>query len=780
MFSGDKLDLCTQSRGNAPEFNWDAELLTSGRVGKNDALSRRVTSLIMAHGLVLAASAQTDVTTPTNAPAKLPDVVVKGQQEPTQQPYKPDAVESPKYTEPLRDVPQSITVVPRDVIQQQNATTLRDVLRNVPGISYQAGEGGVPAGDNLSIRGFSARTDLFIDNVRDFGGYSRDPFNIEQVEVAKGPASSYAGRGSTGGSVNLVTKTPKLDRLFDGSFGIGTDEYKRFTADFNAPVTNSPIPGTAVRLNGMWTETEIAGRDVVEDKRWGLAPSLAFGLGTPTRVTLSYVHLDQDNLPGYGIPWVPTNSGPLAAYSNKAAPVDFSNFYGLKSDFERTRTDIPTAIIEHDFNDLFSLRNLTRYGRNDRDSVLTSPRLVDITPGPAVGYDRTVNRQFQSRDQVDTVFANYTDFTSRFDTWRLNHTVVTSVEYAHETSRNYARAVFTNGVPLTGGAATAPYGDLYHPNPDVDRFGPVRRTGAYVEAKSDSIGASLFDTIKFGEQWQLNGGVRFDHFATDFKSINAAGRYTAGTPLDRTDNMVSYRVGAVYKPLPNGSVYAAYGTSFNPSAEGLTLTTNVTASSANFKTDPEESRTYEIGTKWDLYDNRLSLSLALFRTEKTNARTEDAADPTDVLVLAGEQRVDGVELGAAGSITKEWKVFAGYAHMISEVTRSRDPLERGNELSNTPENTFNLWTTYLLPWNLEIGAGAQFVDNRFSANGANRREAPDYWLFDATAAYNVSRNFSLRLNVYNLADKEYIDRVGGGHFVPGAGRSAILTANLRF
>jgi catecholate siderophore receptor len=706
---------------------------------------------------------------------------VKGQQEPVQQPYKPEAVESQKYTEPLRDVSQTITVVPRDVIQQQNATTLRDVLRNVPGISYQAGEGGVPAGDNLSIRGFSARTDLFVDNVRDFGGYSRDAFNFEQIEVAKGPASSYAGRGSTGGSVNLVTKTPKLDRLFDASFGLGTEEYKRLTVDYNQPITNSPLPGTAIRLNGMWTETEIAGRDVVEDKRWGIAPSLAFGLGTPTRVTLTYLHLDQDNLPGYGIPWVPTNSGPLAAYGNKAAPVDFSNFYGLKSDFEKTRTDIPTAIVEHDFNDMFSLRNLTRYGQNDRDSVITAPRFVDITPGPAIGYGRTVNRQLQSRDQVDTIFANTTDFTSRFDTWRLNHTMVTSLEYTHETSKNYARGIYTNGVLIAGGsAASAPYADLFDPNPNFDRFGPLRRTGAFVEAKSDSVAASLFDTIKFGEHWQLNGGIRYDHFDTDFNAVDTTGHRTSGAPLERTDDMFSYRVGLVYKPLPNGSIYAAYGTSINPSAEGLTLSTNVTAASANFKTDPEESRTYEIGTKWDLYENRLSLSLALFRTEKINARTEDPADATDIVVLQGEQRVDGIELGAAGSITKDWKVFGGFAHMISEITKSRDPNERGNELSNTPENTFSLWTTYQLPWNLEVGAGAQFVDTRFSANGANRREAPDYWLFDATAAYYMTKNFSLRLNVYNLADEQYIDRVGGGHFIPGAGRSAILTANLKF
>jgi catecholate siderophore receptor len=750
----------------------------------NDRLARQLTSIIMAHGLSVAANAQSDQSGPakggTNNPAKLPDVVVKGQQEQAV-PYKPDAVESPKYTEPLRDVPQTVTVVPRAVIEQQNATTLRDVLRNVPGISYQAGEGGIPAGDNLSIRGFSARTDLFVDNVRDFGGYSRDSFNLEQVEVSKGPASSYAGRGSTGGSINLVSKTPHLDPFYTASFGVGTEDYKRLTLDVNQPIPISPVPGTALRLNGMWTDTGTAGRDVIQDERWGLAPSLAFGLGTPTRVTLSYFHLDQDNLPGYGIPWVPTNGGPLAAYGNKPPPVDYSNFYGLKSDFERTRTDIPTALIEHDFNESFSLRNLTRYGRNDRDSVYTSPRFVDLAAGPAVSFGRPVNRQFQSRDQVDTIFANQTDLTSRFDTWRLNHAVVTSLEYAHETSINHPRSVFTNGIPITGGAsATAPYADLFHPNPNAERFGPVRRTGAFNEAKADTVAVSLFDTIKFTEQWQLNGGVRFDHFDADFKAVGTNGLPTAGTPLSRTDDLVSWRAGLVYKPKPNGSIYAAYGTSFNPSAEGLSLTTNVTAASANFKTDPEESRTYEIGTKWDLFENRLALSLALFRTEKVNARTEDPADTADILVLKGKQRVDGIEVGAAGSITEKWKMFAGYAHMESEIVSSRDSGEKGNELSNTPENTFSLWTTYQLPWDLEIGGGAQFVDSRFSANGANRREAPGYFLFDATVGYNVSKNFSLRLNAYNLADKKYIDRVGGGHFIPGAGRSVIVTASLKF
>ncbi|MEZ5286130.1 MAG: TonB-dependent receptor plug domain-containing protein [Vicinamibacterales bacterium] len=228
-------------------------------------------------------------------------------------------VTSPKLTEPLRDIPQTITVIPRAVMEAQAATTLRDVLRNVAGITFQAGEGGVPAGDQLSIRGFSARTDMFVDGVRDFGGYSRDSFNMEQVEVAKGPTSAIAGRGSTGGAINQVSKAPTDAPVLDATFGAGSASYQRSTIDINQPVKDSPIPGLAVRLNAMWTDTDVPNRDYVSSERWGIAPSVALGLGGRTRATISYFKLAQDNLPEYGLPWVPANTNPaLEAYANGA------------------------------------------------------------------------------------------------------------------------------------------------------------------------------------------------------------------------------------------------------------------------------------------------------------------------------------------------------------------------------------------------------------------------------------------------------------------------------
>lgn len=722
-------------------------------------------ALLMTQGLAAVGHAQSTnapSATGTNAPTQLPDVVVQGE---GRSPYNPETVSSPKYTEPLRDIPQSITVIPQAVISEQGATTLRDILRNVPGISMQAGEGGVPAGDNLSIRGFNARTDLFVDGVRDFGGYSRDSFNLQQVEVTKGPTSSTSGRGSTGGSVNLVSKTPSLAPSYGGSLSGGTDDYFRTTLDVNqplAPKREDWLGGSSLRLNALWHENDTPDRDDVKNERWGVAPSLAFGLGTPTRLTFSYFHLQQDNMPDYGIPWVPPNtSAALGAYSNEAPPVDYSNFYGITDrDYEKTRTDLGTALVEHDFNDSLTLRNQFRFGVADRDSIITSPRFVNANTSTAI------NRQLQSRDQKDTILANQTDLTARFDTGKISHELVTGFEYDHEKSVNYGRTQTpANATPTT---------DLFNPDPDDPFNGEIIRTGGKTDAKSDTYSVYAFDTLKFGEHWELNGGLRWDYYRVDYaNTVNGV-----GPTLHNSDNMLSWRAGIVYKPVEIGSIYVGAGSSFNPSSEGLTLST-APAAANNVNTDPEETRTVELGTKWEFFKRRLMLTSAIFCTDKHNARTEDPADPNDVTVLDGKQRVYGIEFTAAGRVTDDWQVFGGYTWLHSEITDSKNPAEVHNELANTPEHSISLWTTYALPYGFEIGAGAQYRDSVYN-NNANARRAPEYWVFDAMASYRVSKHLTFQFNVYNLADKEYIDRVGGGHFIPGAGRSAVLTANLSF
>ncbi|HMZ20936.1 MAG TPA: TonB-dependent receptor plug domain-containing protein, partial [Blastocatellia bacterium] len=289
-----------------------------------------------------------------------------------------DAISSPKFTEPLRDTPQTITIISKSVIEEQAATTLRDVLRNVPGLTMTAGEGGAAAGDNLTLRGFSARNDVFVDGVRDLGPQSRDPFNLEQVEVVKGPSSAFNGRGSAGGAINLVSKSPGLGRLFSGGLNFGSDRTKRLTGDINLPLKAIGLgERTAFRLNALWHESGVAGRDVVENRRWGIAPSLAFGLESPTRLLLSYFKLKQDNVPDYGIPWVTATHNVLAAFRDRPAPVPRESFYGLRSrDFEHLNSDLATVKFERDFDDNLNLRTQFRYGRSTRNSITTAPRFA--------------------------------------------------------------------------------------------------------------------------------------------------------------------------------------------------------------------------------------------------------------------------------------------------------------------------------------------------------------------------------------------------------------------
>lgn len=725
----------------------------------------------------------------TNSPAQLPEVVVKGKQE--EEGYNPTELSSPKYPEPLRDVPQTINVVPQSVIEDQGAATLRDVLRNVPGISFQAGEGGVPAGDQLSIRGFSARTDLFIDGIRDLGGYTRDAFNIEQVEVSKGPNSAYSGRGSTGGAVNMVSKTPKASPFYGTDLSYGSDNYYRATIDLNQPIPEEiGLKGAAFRLNGVFHDQDFAGRNQVHDQRWGMAPTLAFGLATDTRVLLSYLHLQEDNLPSYGLPFVSSSTNPYGGASavGKVAPLPFESFLGLVDrDYEHIFSDAGGARIEHDFNDSVTLRNQTRYGRTLRDSVITAPRIVSnpaadplfgpntpefghSVPGPgAINYG--LNHELQSRDQTDEIISTQTDLTTRFDTWKVAHTLVSSVEYSRETQVNYLRSA-TAGTAFPFPAQTSNPLD-----PDAhDLFHPVFRTGARNEASSDSVGVSAFDTMKLTEQWLLNWGVRVDSFDLTYDQY-ATNRVR--TRFERSDLEPTWRAGLIYKPLPNGSIYFGYGTSFNPSAEGLTLATN------NVDLTPELSQSFELGTKWDFFDERLSLSAALFRTDKDHFRNTDPV--TGIVSTTGEVRVEGIEFGVSGRITREWSVYGGYAIMESEILESKTVTtyngvripEKGHSISNTPEQTATLWTTYELPFHLSLGTGVQFVDKRFS-NNIETSSVPGYWLQDALISWRANDHFSLRLNGYNLWDKEYIDRVGGGHSIPGAGRTVILTASLRF
>lgn len=657
------------------------------------------------------------------------------------------ALSMSKLNGPLRDIPQTLTVITNEVIREQGATTLRDVLRNVPGITMQAGEGGggLP-GDNLTMRGFSATNDIFVDGIRDVGPYSRDAFNLEQVEVVKGPAGAVTGRGSAGGMINLSTKTANVTPDYRMQMSAGSAEFRRGTADLNQPLPALGA-GAAFRVNAMWQESGVAGRDVVRNDSWAVAPTLTLGLTKPTRAFISYQHLQQDNVPDYGLPWAAFEATPA---------VDQSSFYGLRDyDFEDIDSDIATARLEHDVTRTFTLRNVTRYGDSVRESAITAPR--------------PPNRQLQQRWMDTTAIGNLSSANASLVTGPLSHALTGGIEVLSERTRNRNSAQSTNQ-PQTTRA---------NPNPNDRPFGPLpSNTGNPSEAVTTTVGAYLFDTVTFGARWQLGGGVRVDRSAVDYSLVNL----TAGTSLDleRSDNIVTGRAGVVFKPRVNGSIYGGYGTSANPSADAAasgTALSDLPTAANNINLAPERTRNIELGTKWDVFNNRLALTGSVFRTEKTNARTRNATN--DPFVLGGTQRVDGIEVGASGTLNQDWSVFAGYAYMNSEVTASANAAEQSANLALVPRSSFSAWTTYQLPGSVSIGGGAQFQDNVFR-NSINTLSVPSYWLVSAVASYAVNSNLTLRVNGNNLTDTRYVDRVGGGHYIPGPRRALIVSTDVRF
>lgn len=688
--------------------------------------------------------------------------------------YNPTRLQSAKYTEPLLDIPQTITVIPKAVIEDRGAFSLRDVLKNTPGISMQAGEGGGGlSGDNLSIRGFSARSDIYLDGIRDYAAYNRDPFNTEQVEITKGPSSSTVGRGSTGGSINTVSKMANLTDSVLTTVSAGTSNLYRGTVDVNQKLTEH----SAFRLNGMYHTADTPGRDHVESERYGIAASLGFGLGTDTRFTLNYQRLEESNIPDYGIPWVPNNGtfsgsgASLTTMQNQAAPVSFNTFYGLIGvDYEKIQTDHFTAIFEHDFTKNVRLRNATRYTRSHRDSVTTAPRFRDINAAAGNQYTTVLNRQLQRRQLFTEMFGNQTNLVAEFTTGPIKHAFITGMEFYLEHQQN------------ANAAGVASVTDLFNPginNPpasappvvaaDITTMYPG--LPAPTEAYLYTVSAYVFDTMKIGKHWEISGGLRYDHmYATVSLPGNAPGFANA-------DDLFSYKAALIYKPVKQGSIYFGYGTSFNPTIDGVS-TTGLALTAATSTLDPEQTSTYELGTKWDLLEERLSLTAALFHSQKINART---TDPLGVVTLGGDQVVQGIEFSMTGNITKNWQVFAGYAIMESKTKASTTAGATGQVLSNAPPQTFNLWTTYTLLEKTQLGFGAQYMGSRTSNDAATgARTAPGYWTMDAMLSYKFTEKVSLRLNVYNLANERFVGSVGGGHFVPGAGRSAALTASVKF
>lgn len=729
-----------------------------------------------------------------------------------------------RFPESLLDTPQTINVVPQAILADQQNRTLTDALRNVPGISIAAGESGAQ-GDNLTIRGFTARNDIYLDGIRDFGSYYRDDFNLEQVEVLEGPAGVEFGRGSTGGIINQESKVPAAEPFIDVNGILGTDLTRRITADINEPLNGFP-DDAAFRMNLMGTDGGVAGRPYAQNRRFGLAPSLSFGLHKPTRLVLSYFHFTESDTPDYGLPW----------FLNGLAPgVDRHAYYGFPdTNFLRTNDDVVTARANHTFRNNVDLHTIGRFANYPRSAQVTEPQIcsnaalsvpvggwvaalpTSSVTGKACPYltgnfnptTALVNRNQLQIKSVEGDLWDNTELTAHFSVGGMRNDLVTGIEGGREVSNPIRTSYSISGVN------TVPSATFLNPN-TAQSFSGTGYISSIAHTTSRSVGVYFLDTVKLGRLFELSGGVRWDRFATNYNLYQPMPPPTGGTvtaavpPTFRIDEQPTYRAAFVYKPNHHGSVYFDYGTSFNPAAESLSLSIGL----ANANAAPEENESYEAGVKWSFMHERLRLEGAAFRTEKDNARETDPTNSNNI-VASGNQLVKGVQMSAVGELPHGMDLIVGYAYLDSKVIYSKYfPTSVGFALANVPANTFNFFLTRKLGLDLTGGFGGNFVDARTASStvpyvptsyGAATtfaagqspcsttattcyqvlsvaiKQVPGYWVFNAMMRRPLNEHVDLQANVYNLTNHFYIDQPHPSHLIPAPGLSVLFGANFRF
>lgn len=755
-----------------------------------------ITAAILCSGAlnVLPAAAQTPTQAEPDA-LTLPPITVTGEVLPPEQPR------SAKFTAPVVDTPQTLSIIPESVYRQQGAQNLTDVLGNTPGISFSAGENGFATNtNNFQLRGFDGSGNIFIDGVRDSGNYSRDIFNIEQVEVAKGPAADN-GRGGAGGYVNLVTKSPKLENAAYGTVSYGFDEYDadgraRGTLDVNRTLGAN----SAGRVNLLVQDGGVVGRDVAEAKTLGFAPSIAFGLDTATRLVASYQYLEQDDLPDWGVPAAFIDG--MLRYDPAIDENERDNFYGLNSDYDEVTAHSLLARIEHDFASGVLLSNQTRWSQTEREARYTL----------ATGYDagtREVSTQTQFFARETSTLANLTNLSLSFQTGGLKHTLATGLELTREESD------------------ADRFATINQPGTDVDNPDPNRAAGtppaptATAATTIDTMAVYVYDTIEFSERWQLTGGLRAERYEVELDNKNLDGTPGgAGDDYDVSETTLGGKLGLVFKPAANGSLYASVGLSSLPPGSYLS-NPDISRTGDNVfpgfggQNNPDakvqRAINYEVGAKWAFFDERLLTTVALFQTERRNVaitgKTPGEPDSEETLQGYGKQIVKGIELSATGHITSEWSVFAGLGLLDSERQHSAflDAARReaspndygdylttdGDELAFTPNVSANLWTTYRFTNGFTVGGGVKHVGDSYVGrpDDADRiipngqfGELPGYTVVNAVFSYDVGSKLSLRLNVDNITDELYAvsSNWPAQRVLLGTSRAFLLSADYRF
>ena len=674
-----------------------------------------------------------------------------------------------KLSADLHDVPQSVTVLSKALLQSQGAASLADALRNVPGVTLGGAEGG-QIGNNINLNGFTARTDIYLDGFRDRGQYYRDTFALDSVEVLMGPSSMLFGRGSTGGVINQVTKQAQLKPVTEVDASVTTNGMVRTTADVGRAIDAT----SAFRVAGMAQSGRPTTRDEMKNTDYGLAPSLKLGIGTPTEITLSALLQNNHDMPDYGV-------SPYGFAPAKLQPVDVprNTFFGYKND--RTNQAVATfsALVSHHFGDDVTLRNEIQSNHVHVDARETASQSVGI-PGtgagftsgfrPAVATDPfdSLYAKLQSHDRVITDHSVFDqlDLSVRLDTGPVHHDVITGGEIGHDTYSNQAltRTGTCQGITMAVGYVGC---ELVTAPVHVDSpAGLPEVKGNLTSSQANSTGAYFNDTLSFGSQFKLVGGIRRDWFDAQIANTITS----ATTPKNVAQNVAntSYRAGGIWQPTLAQSYYVSYSTSFNPSLEQLTNTTGATT-----PLPPESNKAWEAGGKVDVLTGKLSVNGAVFQITQDNARSADASGN---YTATGTIRVRGARVGGSGLLAHGWKVFAGYAYLDAKIIDGVGVGTTGMVPANTPRNSATLWTTYELVPHWDLGGGAVYQSRRFAAN-TDVTQVGGYARWDGTIDYHQPK-YDVRLNFFNLFDRKYYDALipsDGGRAVPGTGRSAMLS-----
>jgi catecholate siderophore receptor len=625
-------------------------------------------------------------------------------------------VDTPKAVAPLIDTPRSVVVIDKQVIKETGSATLVEALRTVPGITFGAAEGGNPIGDRPFIRGFDSQGSTYLDGVRDIGAQNREVFAVEQIQVVRGSDSTLGGRGSAGGSLNIVSKTPRNENFVGGSVTVGTDNYKRITGDVNYVIGSN----IALRINGMWHDQDVAGRDAIFQKRWGIAPSLTIGVDGPTKLTLSYYHLDTDELPDSGIPFLYSiANAPLGLTYNEPALgqittitgatgfVDRDTFYGLKArDFRESKNDQLTLRFDHDFGNGIKFRNTSRF---DHSSQAYSFLLPDDSTGNVFGTATTnpttgaagtrgdiltgglIWRRANTRFGYSDSMTNQTDLYGKFKTGAIEHSFAVGTEFSLEKTERGAFVLATGNTvtPRCNTLTISRYycTSIFNPNPNdpwvnyaSDAAGaaetPITRGAPGTRTINNATTKALyaFDSISIGESLIVNLGARYDSFKTRVTLPLFGG---TRPQVKRKDEFLNWQAGVIFKPTSNTSLYASYATAATPpnsligegqEGNGLgTVSATVTQAMVQAASDAlrvERTKSMEIGAKADLFDSKLSLTAAVFQTETKNARV---TSDSNTVQFIGERRIRGAELGFNGTVLPGWTVFGGYTYLDAEI-----------------------------------------------------------------------------------------------------------------